>query len=90
MIPFRIRITAAMLIAALVPLAAFGVLLVIGIVVLFSGFLVSGTARTTSGSVPQKATPVSLSEGQNAEESFYRELIEISRDELSSVEPTPL
>ena len=29
MIPFRIRITAALLIAALVPLAAFGVLLVI-------------------------------------------------------------
>jgi len=68
----------------------FGVLLVTGIVVLFSGFLVSGTARPTPGSVPQKATRVSLSEGQNAEESFYRELIEISRDELSSVEPTPL
>ena len=30
MIPFRIRITAALLIAALTPLAAFGVLLVIG------------------------------------------------------------
>jgi hypothetical protein len=69
----------------------FGVLLVIGIVVLFSGFLVSGTAprpATEPASVLQGATDVSLPAGQNTEGSgsgsagsFYEELVEISRSE---------
>jgi hypothetical protein len=70
----------------------FGVLLVIGIVVLFTGFLVSGAARTpaAAGSVPSERTDLSRPTGQNdhgsdGEDSFYLELVEISRaDDLAS------